>query len=384
MENRETILSKVLGRNQSTTCDTVKKLLILYEERVFFIGDNCLKLDKLGLCKSFYNNSSVHINFRHEYLDRYKSLLKNNPNFDEISAVPWEEIDFNAYDLVICASYEEEKLLDLIREAALKSPSDGHSLPAVFSVTKYLLDPLPGIKIIFQNHDDLFDYVFNIHHQKTPEIYLSAEEKEWADNWLSGKGLKDTENLAIMIDSSTTRKKLLKLDVYFNVLEFLLKQENTKVLIFDEKNIGKEDFYKAYLADDALFKKIIFSKGLKFREDLCLLGSKYTKLILGPCTGLLHCASGIYNHQVREGLPVDEVAHMIVYTGRYFTKNNNTAKDWWGNSPLVNCLILKNVNGQKELTLLSDSVREESKGMDDLLLCEEYTSDMIIDFIRNK
>jgi len=355
--------------------NVVKRLLILYEERVFFIGDNCLKLDKLALCKALYPNAYVHINFKPKFLSNYIALIKNNPNFDKISADEWDDIDFESYDMIICASYDEPDFQVHLADRY----SHTTKLPLILSTTKYLLDPIPDIKLIYPTHDELFDFANTTHKNKPQEIHVSLEEKTWADNWLLENGLNKDNDLAILIDSSTSKNKLLRIEVYFDFLEHLLTNNlKMKILIFDEKNIGKEDFYSAFLGKPELFERIIFSKGLKLREDISLIASSYTKLVFGPCTGLLHCASGIFNAQKSSGIPNQQLPKIIVYTGKYFTKNNNTAKDWWSNSPLVECLILKKKDNLKVVNLLRNCNTDELNSKEDLLLCEDYELDLLV------
>jgi hypothetical protein len=74
--------------------------------------------------------------------------------------------------------------------------------------------------------------------------------------------------------------------------------EKVKILIFDEKNAGKEALRRNGLNDDAL-EDFVFVTGQSLRQAICLLSTDCIRLIFGPCTGLLHCASGIYNFFVQ-------------------------------------------------------------------------------------
>jgi hypothetical protein len=64
--------------------------------------------------------------------------------------------------------------------------------------------------------------------------------------------------------------------------------------------------------------------------------------------------------------------------------NNETADQWWGKSPLIQCLVLKDRNGRKDAVLLGNLSEEERKYTGDLLPCSSYSSQMLIDFIRSR
>jgi hypothetical protein len=356
--------------------NAVKRMLVLYEEKIYNIGDCCVRFDKLKHFASYFSNATVDINFKKGENDKFiDALLKNNPHLSAITTADWKEIDFGQYDVVIAISYNEPKLQQFMQENY--GPAD--KLPfALISLSELILNPCDTAKYIFPVVQSLVDHV------RVPgpgELYISEEEQAWADGWLESKGVKKGEQLFIVLDSTLRREKLLNLDVYFEFLATLLKKQNCKVLVFDENELGKEEFYGAWLGGKAM-EKMIFSKKMQLRQDLCLLGSSYTRLVVGPCTGLLHCASAIYNRYVNEGMPVDEIPVLMVYTGVYLGPELN-ANNWWRNSPLVDCLMLKKKAGTKQLTLLAN-LTEQEKELNDSLPCSEYTAQMLMNFVNSK
>lgn len=368
--------------SNSTASRGTGKTLVLYEERVFYIGDNCIKLDKIGLCKTFFNSQVLDINFRSAYFPAYKAILEQHPYFDGVMALPYDEIEFSSYDQIVVISYEEERLLLYLQNRYADLFEKNEFYTKIYSASRYIIDPENDEDIVFPQNQEMSDYVLVEHKNKPTELLITDEERSWANNWLRENGLRENDRLIVMLDSTSRRDKLVKIDTYFTILEHLMA-DNTKVLVFDEKS-AKEPFYRAYLNDDALFDKMIFSKGQTLRRDLSLLASDYIELILGPCTGLMHCASGIFNCDVARGKPLDKVPLIVTYTGKYFTKTNFRANDWWGTSPLVNCLILQETDGQKEMKLLKHCTEEEKNNNDNKLVCEEYTAEMIIGFIENE
>jgi hypothetical protein len=367
---------KIREKTRGVDLGEVKKVLLLYEEEIVYIGDCCIRFDKFKYLRFFLNHAAIDVNFRQKKNYKfYDGLLRNNPYLNRVTATEWPEIDFQQYDAVFCAAYDEERLLAFLDEAYGAAIHAGRFGPAVFSVSELLLKPAPHARYIFPVHPALTAYL------KVPrpgELYISRPEQQWADGWLRARGVGENDNLLVLCDSTSSRDKMVRINVYFEFLTALLQKPNTKVLLFDEAGIGKEAFYKSWLGARAA-EKLIFSTGQSLREDLCLLGAKNVKLIFGPCTGLMHCASSIYNHYVNEGMAVEAVPLLITYTGRYSAANKN-ADFWWGNSPLVRCLLLKKRDHQPRLTLLS-SLSPEEKNRDDSLPCSEYTAQMLIDFV---
>jgi hypothetical protein len=213
---------------------------------------------------------------------------------------------------------------------------------------------------------------------KPLQLFVTQEEKGWGDRWLEANGVKPLDNVYILLDSTTSNLKLLNIWVYFEFLGHLLKKDNVKIINFDENAIGKEAFYREWIEErDA--DKMIFSKKLTLREVFCIISSKYTKLIFGPCTGIMHCASSIYNNLLEGGLPANQVPLIVTYTGTDYLKNQNV-NSWWGNSPLVKCLLLRKKDGNTKISVLRELPDEERQLKNDVP-CSEYTSDMLIDYI---
>jgi ADP-heptose:LPS heptosyltransferase len=378
MKEFQTILNKIKLNTQRINYDNARQVLVLYEEKITLIGDCCIRFDKFKYFKSFLKNATVDINFSiKDNFKFYDAFLKNNPNVDGIFTLSWKDIDFERYDIVFCIKYDERAFLEFLHEKYYNLVREDQFRLAVFSMSQLILKPQKDTYQIFPVNQPLLDYIKG---PQLGELYIDEEEQTWANQWLESKGLQANEDLFILCDSTSNREKLLNIIVYFDVLKFLLRKENIKVLIFDEKDIGKEDFYQAWLQNDT--KKLIFSKRLMLREDLSIMASKHTKLIFGPCTGLMHCASSIYNNYVNRGMSVKDVPVMITYTGQY-TQENETANTWWGNSPLITCLLLKERNHKKQIVLLNN-LTEEQRNTPDSLPCSEYTAEMLIELINSK
>lgn len=354
----------------------IKRVLILYDEEVKLIGDFCVRFNKLKYFKEFLNNTIVDLNFSPVGSDQiFDCLLKNNPHISKTSRHLWPDIDFSVYDMIFFAGHNEHKFLGFLHVQLNRVDTTQAHQPAVFSLSAVMLAPVRDSNSCFPVHTQLINYL------KAPrvgELYLTRDERDWGNEWLRSHGLREKERVFIILDSASRRDKLIGINVYFDLLEYLFKMQGIKVLIFDENKLGKEEFYKAWLGQENT-DKFIFSTGLDLRQALCILGSDYTSMIFGPCTGLMHCASSIYNYVVTDGLNAGNVPLMITYTGKYFEGEKN-ANSWWGSSPLVNCLLVRKTNYGKKMVELCN-LDEEQKNANDSLPANEYTSDMLTEFI---
>jgi len=373
MKTYQGTLKKILENNSLLNSKDVKRILVLYLGDEFYVGDCSIRIDKMMFYQSFFSNPIIDFNILQKSgTFIVEGLLKNNPHVNSISSLELSAIDFEIYDVVFCVDYkEEETFLEFLNEKyGDKICSDQFRL-AVFTI-KHVMGLVPESDFIFPVNKNLTNHIGI----QPGNIYITEEEREWGNNWLKMNGLKDNEKLFILLDSTSRRNKLLNIDVYFDYLKAILRIGNIKVLNFDEKNIGKQEFYSQWLSTENI-GKMIFSKGLTLRQALCIIGSDYTRFIFGPCTGLIHCASSIYNYFLRNGMSRAKVPHMITYTGSY--PPGEKAFDWWGNYPLVNCLLLKGTGNKKEIVVLNN-LSEEEQHSTEALPCTEYTAKMLIDY----
>ncbi|WP_343672295.1 hypothetical protein [Chitinophaga sp.] len=360
-------------------------LIIFYEEKMF-IGDSYILINKLSACQSYFPDAAIDINCcNKKYTGLCAALLKHNPFISNFNNMEWHELDYSAYDIVFCILPDEQKLLQVLQDKytdAAYWPTTIYSLTAQFINTHLnpnIISAFPPFTAMLNNQD-------LVTQEHAMELYISPEERDWAYNWLREHGLKEHERLFIILDNTSDREKLMTMDTYYGVLSYLLNQDAVKVLIYDETGVGKESFYRTWIGEDKL-SKMIFANKLGLRQDICLLGAEQTRLILGPCTGLMHCASGIYNYFVRTGRPVASLPSIITYTGKYIDADD-TPDHWWGNAPLVTCLIVRqDENDGKEVVVLHQLSEDEKKDATRLLPCKYFSADMLIRFlpaIRNE
>lgn len=378
MKDTQLTLAKIRDNCRRAARSGIKKILILQEEKILNIGDSCLWFGKLKHVSSFFNDAFIHINFVKNQNEKFiDALLKNNPYAGNITTLERSKIAFEEYDIVISINYNEQSLLQFIHDKYGDAILKDDLKLAVFSLSESVLNPRENTSYIFPVHQYLNQYAA----PQPPELYVSSEEKAWADEWLRERGMQEGERLFILLDSTSRRDKLINLQTYFEFLCFALKQPNAKVLVFDETGMGKQDFYREWLGSEGM-QKMIFTNKNTLRQAIALIASSYTALMFGPCTGLMHCGSAVFNYFVSTGMPVDKVPVMVVYTGQYHALELHANK-WWGSSPLTHCLMLKNKDGKKELRTLA-SLSEREKQLNDSLPCTEFTSNTLIHFVGTK
>ncbi len=367
---------RIAGRPEAEDIERVRRVLILHDEELDSLGDSCVRFDKLRYFRTFLHNATIDINFTHRKSSKYyNGFLKNNPNIDSLTELQWGEIDFAGYDLVFCVSYNEDNLLEFLHENYGMQIHRSCLKLAVYSISEVMLRPRKVCNFIFPVHSRLVEFL------KTPkpgELYMKEEEKRWADNWLEHRGVTEADELFIVLDTTKVNSKLLPVRVQLEFMRALLGRERAKVLMFDERNTGKELFYREGLGNKAL-EKMIFSIPADLRETLCLVASRYVTMIFGPCTGIMHCASGIYNHFLSQGGNPAKVPLMVVYAGKIGRENYNI-NEWWGNARLIHCLFLIKNGAHKELKVLGDLPPEERETVQSLA-CTEYNAGLLMDFV---
>ena len=381
----ENILTEIKENNKKTDITSIYKIMIIYDLGILYIGDSCLQLSRLKKIKSYYNNASIDINTEdtknHSILN---AILQNNPYINSYSNLAWDNIEFKKYDLVICTCIPERKFLEFLLSKYGNDFSAKTMKIAIYSgFTSFTNETTLGFDEktygipVFPINKTFNKYQLLPDEEKSMlanELFISKKEITWGNNWLMENGLMADENLIILIDTSSQNEKLLNINVYFELLSWFFTFKKSKVLIFDEKGIGKKSFYKSWLGNNQM-SKLIFAENLPLRKALCLISSNFTRLIFGPSTGLLHCASGIFN-VLNENTPM-----MIAYTGK--VDNKYVEKLWWNKSIVDGIILTKNESNQKTIKSIKNSDFINIKNIDLIDICENYTTLDIQKYILN-
>jgi ADP-heptose:LPS heptosyltransferase len=369
----ESVLQRIIENNEKKEKDDPRRVLIIIWPSKFYLGDNCLLLSHLRFVSSFFKDATLDINYPDRYAE-YVDLLENNPFVNDLINQEWIDIDFNRYDMIMLLHPQEQFFLEFLAGHYGDRIAENRFNPRIYSFSASIDRKSAPIFPVYQTLNEFIDerYADGPLH----EFFISDEEKNWGNAWLEDEGVGKDDKVIVLLDEAASGHKLLKTHVYFEVVNYFLRFQNVKLLIFDKKAMGKAGFYKAWLGD-AGSEKIICAREMPLRKSLCILSSKYIKVVFGPCTGLLHCAAGVCGALMNSGQEVTHTPLVIVYTGKY-PPFEGTAFTWWGRS-MVNCWVLKKgKNGSKEVTHLRDVGTEEALKAEETLWCSEYDASLIL------
>jgi hypothetical protein len=211
-------------------------------------------------------------------------------------------------------------------------------------------------------------------------IYLDAEERAWAASWLAQAGVSPDDGLIVFVDEASVREKVLQPHCSLRVLEHFLSMDGVKVLMYDIRDQGKKDFYRRRLSPE-LFEKIIFSTRNGLRRDLALLAASNVKMIFGPDTGIMHCASGVHSALVADNPALDaERPLILVYAGRWMGFN---MWNFWSNSSAC-CVLPYETPFGIVLKPLQESPRADEEFQRALQGVSTVTPGLMIDFIESR
>jgi hypothetical protein len=385
MSESNLLLSKIQEINSKIEVDKIKRILVVYDLNSFAIGDTCVSIARFRKSAQIYKSACLDINtVNKKHYELISNITKNNPYINNYFNLQWDQIDFSKYDLVICGCVPELKFLEfLLLNYSERILSDGMAT-AFFSVSgnvgfdeERYGTPVFPINHVFNNFK-LSDNDYAL--MSANELFIDDSEIEWSERWLVKNGLSIKDNLFIFLDSSNGRDKLLNISHYFDLIAWILGFPGVKVLIFDEMNLGKRSFYTQWLGPK-LSANLIFAESMSLRDAICLIASPHTKLMFGPSTGLLHCASGIFNVLLQKNYSMQSVPVLIGYIGK--CEGGYKEEQWWGHS-LVNIIVPLQRGNSKELCFLRTLDFEQVSMSKQLLSAQEITSEMLIDFIKTK
>lgn len=383
------ILGEIRRINAGLAGKPVQSILVLDDHyRKFHLGDACFwflyntkrTLHKISL------DAKVRINcYNKKIYGRLADMFQGSFGRDtEFTHTAWEDIDLGSYDLVLCHPDSMLKLL---------CHFDRHYPAGIPGTAVYYYDHMMDAKDV----DDPYQWNYRLlvkpsfardrrQYGLAPadkEIVLGDDEREWADRWLEGYGVRPGEKVAILIEGASTDNKLLSPEVFMGLMGWLLQDGQTKILLYDEMERGKAGRL-AELYGEEFASRIIVATSLGIRKDMRLLGSRYVSAVIGPCTGMLHLANSIYTYLLNHGKVLKrELPLLLVYTGKLNLLNPDyNASHWWLGS-LVKCAIIsKDENGEKVIRKLGQcpTGTEEYKRV--TLPVSEFTVPLLTDFIK--
>jgi len=117
------------------------------------------------------------------------------------------------------------------------------------------------------------------------------------------------------------------------------------------------------------------------RESMCLLGAAPVKAVIGPCTGLLHLANGIYTHSLQAGrIGEQDLPLLLTYVGYQYA--GYSPWNWWAKTRVA-CLVHRlDAQGEPGLRPLAECPREASRFEQGALPASQITARLLIDSLQ--
>jgi ADP-heptose:LPS heptosyltransferase len=349
------------------------RVLILYDFQGHYIGDTICRLCYLKLVRHFLQGAE-HIEFNCPN-SVVSLLVRNNVYVDKVSTLALNELALHEYDLVLVTYIEkEQQLLQLLLNRYEASVLNGSMRIRIYSVSRFLDKEWHG-EPVFPVFDQLGTFINRNYSNVQKELFITPEERDQAREYLRENGLGPEEKLIVVVDDTTRRDKMLRPDVFFQLVQYLLNMPLARVLIYDDKGIGKRAFYVEWLGEE-LIDRLIFVEKTDLRKSIALLAIEQVKMVLGPCTGLMHCASAIYQNYIACGMSLQDIPLIIVVAGKEI--NDTSHKwDWWGND-CAHCLVIRKADTG------GLAICEIDQYINDYLACNKFNAEMIIDFLEKK
>ncbi len=387
-------VEEITMQNERNIENSLKNILILDDYyRNFFIGDAYLWLCGIKEFIQRLPHYRVVINcFNKERYERINEIFQHSFG-DDISFEnnSWNSIDFSAFNLILCHGNVIYKFLHFFKEKRIVEPTFLHNtiiyrfspnaLPHEID-DRYNWDSNLLISRV-KSKNKSFETLRAIRNQKHKELPISDGERAWGDTWLMQNGYTFGSALFILIDEASVKEKVLDFEATIHLMKGILTLPCTQILLFDYQQKDKKRKLKEYF-NEAEQERILVANKMGIRKEMCILSSSYIKGIVGPCTGFMHLANGVYtylknNHKIaKDNLPL-----LLVYTGTGFDVHNYHPIYWWHTS-LVKCIIpVKHQNIVKTIELpkapLGVSIFQET-----CLPVKYISPNMVLPYIQQK
>lgn len=360
---------KMFNEGEGMHRETIKRILIIVDTiDDKWIGDTILRLSRFKFIHYYFPHAVISINTSCQV---WNSIALHLSYIHQITNYSRETIPYDAYELVLLLVECKRDYLNTITECARHKQADIMVASIYNSNLREEEDRrIPFLKEVFE-----FEYPKELLEDIGKcEIALTEEELKEAEQLLDSYVA--DEKLIVYFDKSSTYRKLLKMSVNIELIKYFQSLEGKRVVMFDPFGEDKALFYSSLGIDTS---NLVIIKGGSIRRNFAVMADKRVELILGPCTGMMHAASGIYNfmlkHKKRSRPP-----HMLVYTGLY-TGNLTNASYWW-KGRLVDCIVIKkDEDGMNKVFRLEDISQFQISVQENVQHCREYTSGMIKDHL---
>ncbi|MDE3250563.1 MAG: hypothetical protein KGO82_18010, partial [Bacteroidota bacterium] len=370
----------------------LSRVLVLDDHyRKFYLGDACFWFlyNTRRTIHSVSGDTACRINCANSKVfplltEMFRGSFGNNTVFNNTD---WEEIDFSEYDLVLCHPDSILKLLAFMD----RSPEKLFANTSVYYYN-HMTEPRQvsdrhrwnySMLIREKPDDAAARQRERLLQTKHKAIVITTEERRWADAWMLEQGVQENEKVVVIVDSASSPDKLLSEEVLSQMVRWWLSMPGYKLLFFDEKRTGK----KARLCNSFgvdLFSKMVVAEGFGIRKDMLLMAGNQVAAVIGPCTGLLHLANGIYSYlKSAEPRETFRMPLLLVYTGRLkFLGNGYHPNEWWLATAVKCAIICKDTSGKKCIKKITQVPRDKDSYAKIALPVSEISFELLRGFIE--
>ena len=160
-----------------------------------------------------------------------------------------------------------------------------------------------------------------------------------------------------------------------------------KVVLVTEKKMTDYNWLRG-ITTSPEFSSVVVADALELREVMNLFANRRVVAVIGPCTGLMHLADGVYtwllNHQM---ITEAECPLLLTYGGKQAPERNYHPYNWWKNANVVDCCIavsMKDESDEKRLILLNECPPDFETFNSISVSAREISCEMIFKFLCEK
>jgi len=336
-------IDNIISRNSINEAKPIENIIILDDHlREFYIGDTHMWISSIKQIQS-KTDSTVTIACGNDFFYKKVSQIFTLKPFPKINVIRlnWDALNLTPFDTIICHQnsilallqfYDQSMDLLLDKKVYRFAPNtefNNLKIDYPWDINHYFKKNL-GIEKKIQSIKQLKKQVHK-------EIYLSDKEINAADIWLTEYGYLKGNKLFIIFEESSYQEKTFSFSKTITLIKSILSDPNNQILVFDYQDTGKKNKLKSHLTL-CEYNRIIGGSGLNIRKEMAIMASSKISSIIGPCTGMMHLANGIYlelfnnKRRLKQQIPL-----LIVYCGSGLDVKNYHPRYWWQGA-MVKCI----------------------------------------------
>lgn len=382
------LIKSISSKNIELKEKLFKKILILDDSTPdFYIGDTCKWLYSLKIqILEKFPSAQITINWQNKekYVLAFPIVLHTLEKRIKFQSNDLNNIFFGEFDCILCHEsiagiylmFADANKMFLKNTSIYYYKSDPFEESEQPSIYHWNLQHYQRLK----ESNDLpvlsLKSIKRVRSYKFSELIVTKEERKWGDWLLSKHGICIQDKVIILPDNASHILKCLNRHEYIKLIISLMSDCDVKIVLFDEQNIGKKNKLVIDLNEEQS-KRLIVIDGTTIRQTMCILASSYVKAIIGPCTGILHLANGIYSHYLQKDIiRKEDVPVLLVYVGKQQPKYS--AWGWWGRT-MVDCVVHRlDQYGCNKLVPLASCPKEYYRFQNNLLSANEIKAEQLM------